>query len=72
MPKREGQFLYKLGDGEWNIPTLRTLLEEVLPQHTSFQDFEMIQEVTGARTPGFTVECTTKVGGGRPPGFASD
>jgi two-component system CheB/CheR fusion protein len=42
--KTEGQFIYKLGDGEWNIAVLRTLLEEVLPQRTSFQDFEVIQE----------------------------
>ena len=26
-----GQFVYDLGNGEWNIPALRTLLEEVLP-----------------------------------------
>ena len=36
------QFLYDLGNGQWNIPALRTLLEEVLPQHKAFDDFEVI------------------------------
>ena len=26
----EGRFIYDLGNGQWNIPRLRTLLEEVL------------------------------------------
>src|SRR5688500_3533749 len=26
----EGQFIYALGNGQWNIPALRTLLDEVL------------------------------------------
>ena len=35
-------FIYDLGDGQWNIPGLRTLLEEVLPQHKAFHDFEVV------------------------------
>ena len=35
------QFIYDLGDGQWNVPGLRILLEEVLPQHKAFQDFEV-------------------------------
>jgi two-component system CheB/CheR fusion protein len=35
----EGQFLYHLGNGQWDIPPLRTLLEELLPLHRSFEDF---------------------------------
>jgi PAS domain S-box-containing protein len=35
------QFVYNLGDGQWNIPALRTLLEEVLPTHRAFDDFEV-------------------------------
>ena len=27
----EGQHLYALGNGQWNLPELRTLLEEILP-----------------------------------------
>jgi two-component system CheB/CheR fusion protein len=30
-----------LGDGQWDIPALRTLLEEILPRNPSFQDFEV-------------------------------
>ena len=37
----EGRFLYGLGDGQWDIPALRTLLEEILPRNPSFQDFEV-------------------------------
>lgn len=37
----EGRFLYSLGDGQWDIPALRTLLEEILPRNPSFQDFEV-------------------------------
>jgi len=37
----ENQLLFDLGDGQWNIPKLRKLLEEVLPQNTSFQEFEV-------------------------------
>ena len=35
------RLVYDLGDGQWNIPRLRSLLEEVLPQNTSFDDFEV-------------------------------
>lgn len=35
----EQQLLYHLCNGAWNIPGLRSLLEEVLPKRTSFQDF---------------------------------
>ena len=36
--------VYALGNGQWNIPALRTLLEEVLPQKSVFKDFEMTHE----------------------------
>jgi PAS domain S-box-containing protein len=38
----EGRFIYDLGNGQWNIPRLRALLEEVLPQNGySFNDFQV-------------------------------
>lgn len=37
----EGRFLYELGNGQWNIAKLRTLLEEVLPAHARIDDFEV-------------------------------
>lgn len=37
----EGMLIYELGNGQWNIPRLRVLLESILPRNTSFQDFEV-------------------------------
>ncbi len=34
-----GAHLYELGDGQWNIPTLRRLLENILPAARSFDDY---------------------------------
>jgi two-component system CheB/CheR fusion protein len=35
----EGVLLYELGNGQWNIPSLRELLEKILSTNASFQDF---------------------------------
>jgi PAS domain S-box-containing protein len=37
----EGRFLYELGNGQWNIPELRTLLTEVLGNSHPVEDFEV-------------------------------
>ncbi|MEE4609416.1 MAG: sigma 54-interacting transcriptional regulator [Desulfobacteraceae bacterium] len=37
----EGVLIYDLGNRQWNIPKLRQLLEKILPQNTSFHDFEV-------------------------------
>ncbi|KKW23814.1 MAG: Sensory transduction regulatory protein [Candidatus Kaiserbacteria bacterium GW2011_GWC2_52_8b] len=37
---RETMF-YDLGNGQWNIPALRTLLEDVIPKHTAVEDYEI-------------------------------
>jgi PAS domain S-box-containing protein len=37
----EGRFVYDLGDGQWDIPALRTLLEEIIPRNSTFDDFEV-------------------------------
>jgi len=37
----EQRFIYHLGSGQWNIPKLRLLLEEVLPENHSFEGFEV-------------------------------
>jgi PAS domain S-box-containing protein len=36
-----GSFIYDLGNKQWNIPKLRELLEEVLPEKEAFDDFEV-------------------------------
>jgi two-component system, chemotaxis family, CheB/CheR fusion protein len=37
----EQRLIFELGNGQWNIPRLRQLLLEVLPDHTQLQDFEV-------------------------------
>jgi len=37
----EGQFIYDLGNHQWDIPKLRELLEDILPETTSFDNFEV-------------------------------
>ncbi len=36
-----GSFIYDLGNKQWDIPKLRELLEEVLPEKEAFDDFEV-------------------------------
>lgn len=36
-----GQLIYDLGNGQWNIPELRKLLEDVLPTNKIFNDYEV-------------------------------
>jgi PAS domain S-box-containing protein len=40
----EGRAVYDLGDGQWDIPELRTLLEEIVPANNWFDDFEVVHE----------------------------
>ncbi len=37
----EARLIYQLGNGQWDIPALRTLLEDIIPQHSVFNDFEL-------------------------------
>jgi two-component system CheB/CheR fusion protein len=37
----EERLIYDLGDGQWDIPKLRELLENILPAHSTFRDFEV-------------------------------
>jgi len=36
-----GSYIYNLGNRQWDIPRLRLLLENILPQDTHFDDFEV-------------------------------
>ncbi len=36
-----GKLFYTLGNNQWDSPQLRTLIEEILPQNTEFEDFEV-------------------------------
>jgi PAS domain S-box-containing protein len=42
-----GQLVYDLGNKQWDIPKLRELLETILPQQTSFDDYEVEHDFAG-------------------------
>src|SRR4051812_41906083 len=35
------RLIYELGNGQWDIPDLRTLLEDIVPKSSVFDDFEL-------------------------------
>src|SRR6202522_4394989 len=37
----EGRLIYELGNGQWDIPDLRPLLEDIVPKSSVFDDFEL-------------------------------
>jgi signal transduction histidine kinase/DNA-binding response OmpR family regulator len=37
----ETRLVYELGNGQWDIPDLRTLLEDILPMSSVFNDYEL-------------------------------
>ena len=44
VEETEGKVVYDLGNGQWNIPALKNLLEDILPKHTFFKGFEVSHE----------------------------
>ena len=36
--------IFELGNGQWNIPQLRSLLEDLLPHNTQIEDFQVEHE----------------------------
>jgi chemotaxis protein methyltransferase CheR len=42
--KTEGRMLFELGDGQWNIPALRKLLEDIIPKHRTVEAYEVEHE----------------------------
>lgn len=48
----EGRLIYELGNRQWDIPVLHTLLDKILPDNQLFNDFEMTHdfEQIGRRT----------------------
>src|SRR6204780_2029890 len=37
----QGKLLYALGDGQWDIPKLRVLLEKIIPERGVMEDYEV-------------------------------
>ncbi len=42
-----GQLIYDLGNKQWDIPKLRELLETILPQKTTFDNYEVEHDFAG-------------------------
>jgi hypothetical protein len=38
----EGRSIFDLGDGQWNIPELRVLLEDILREETTFESYQVV------------------------------
>jgi two-component system CheB/CheR fusion protein len=36
-----GRRIYELGNNQWDLPELRTLLEHIVPENTKFEDFQV-------------------------------
>src|ERR1700686_4576301 len=41
LEETENRLIYELGNGQWDIPDLRTLLEDIVPKSSVFNDFEL-------------------------------
>jgi PAS domain S-box-containing protein len=48
----EGKFLYDLGNGQWDIPELKSLLGKILPEKKIVKDYEVVHvfETIGKKT----------------------
>ncbi len=48
----EHKFVYELGNGQWNIPALRSLIEKILPEKKTVKNYEVthVFETIGAKT----------------------
>jgi two-component sensor histidine kinase len=43
----QGRLLHELGDGQWDIPKLRLLLEKIIPEQGVMEDYEVEHEFPG-------------------------
>src|SRR5471030_1389177 len=50
----KGRLLYTLGDGQWDIPKLRVLLEKIIPEKGVMEGYEVEHEFPGI---GFRTVC---------------
>src|SRR4028119_1683573 len=41
LEETENRLIYEVGNGQWDIPALRTLLEDIVPKNSVFSDFEL-------------------------------
>jgi two-component system CheB/CheR fusion protein len=61
------RLIYRLGNGQWDVPALRELLEHILPEDEAVDDFEVSHEFPrlGQRT--FRLNARRLKGGGQTP-----
>ena len=61
-----GRRIYELGHDQWDLPELRQLLEQIVPQNTKFEDFRVQAEFPqiGRRTMLLNARQTTHKGEG--------
>ena len=43
----QGSLLYALGDGQWDLPKLRVLLEKIIPEQDTIENYEVEHEFPG-------------------------
>ena len=53
----QGRLLYTLGDGQWDIPKLRVLLEQIIPEHGVMDGYEVEHEFPDRWTAHDDLEC---------------
>ena len=58
----ESRFFYELREGQWDIPRLRELLEEVLPEKKELRDFVVEQDFPGLGTRTMLLNARQVVG----------
>src|ERR1700688_1953395 len=46
----QGRLFYALGDGQWDIPKLRVLLDKIIPERGTMEDYEVEHEFPGLGT----------------------
>ena len=63
----ENRSLFELGDGQWNIPRLRSLLEKVLPGKSTFRDFSVSHDFPGVGRKTLLLNARRIGGKGREP-----
>ncbi len=62
-----GRKLYQLGDGRWDIAALRAQLGTILEDNTSFDDFEVQQDMPGTGPQTITLNARRVAGRGARP-----
>ena len=65
----EGRAFYELGNGEWNIPELRALLENILPDASEFENFEVTKEFAAVGRRKMALNARKLRGEGDPSGL---